>query len=124
MINTSPAWLRWIILLPVSLTGGFAVGYLVYIVNASQAARPDAPIVYIADFAGSLVSNLVAFYLAYEIAPKYKSQVVAVLIAIALVALFATAYLADERDAPTELIGIAGNIIGCIVGWNKYVRGR
>ena len=121
MVNSLPAWLRWILLLPVALAGGWIVGYGIYILNASQAARPDAPIVYIADFAGIVASNLVAFYLAHTIAPQFKPQVVAVLVIIAVLASFWTAYSVVERDDFIELIGIAGKLLGCVLGWRKYV---
>jgi len=116
-----PAWLRWILLLPVALAGGWVVGYGIYVLNASQAARPDAPIVYIADFAGSVASNLVSFYLAYTIAPGFKSRVVTFLVVIAMLASFWAVYLVVERNDFIELIGIAGNILGCVLVWRKYV---
>ena len=121
MVDSPPAWLRWVLLLPVALAGGWAVGYGIYILNASQAARPDAPIVYIADFAGSVASNLVAFCLAHTIAPQFKTKVVAVLVFIAVLASFWVAYLVIERDDFIELIGIGGNLLGCVIGWQKYV---
>ena len=107
--------------MPISLAGGFVVGYLIYLIIASQAARPDAPIVYIADFAGSLASNLVSFYLAYEVAPDFKSRVVAASIVLAVVASAGAVYLFLQRDAMIELIGVAGNLVACFVGWRKYV---
>lgn len=76
---------------------------------------------YIADFAGSVASNLVAFYLAHTIAPKFKPQVIAVLVVIAVLASFWTAYSVVERDDFIELIGIGGNLLGCVIGWRKYV---
>ena len=97
------------------------LGYGIYILNASQAARPDAPIVYIADFAGSVASNLVAFYLAHTIAPQFKTKVVAVLVFIAVLASFWAAYLVIQRDDFIELIGIGGNLLGCVIDWRKYV---
>ena len=121
MVDSPPAWLRWVVLLPVALAGGWVVGYGIYILNASQAARADAPIVYIADFAGSVASNLVAFYLAHTIAPQFKTKVVAVLVFIAVLASFWAAYLVIQRDDFIELIGIGGNLLGCVIGWRKYV---
>ena len=121
MVDSLPAWLRWIILLPVAMAGGWLVGYGIYVLNASQAARPDAPIVYIADFAGSVASNLVAFYLAFTIAPHFKQRTVAVLVIIAVVASLLTINLVVERKAFVEFIGIAGNLLGCVIGWWKYV---
>ena len=121
MVDSLPAWLRWILLLPVAMAGGWVVGYGIYVLNASQAARPDAPIVYIADFAGSVASNLVAFYLAHTMAPQFKPRVVAVLVVIAVLASLWTAYSVLEREDFIELIGIAGNLLGCVLGWRKYV---
>ena len=121
MVDSLPAWLRWLLLIPVALAGGWVVGYGVYVLNARYAARPDAPIVYIADFAGSVASNLVAFYLAYTVAPRFKSRVVAVLVIIAVLASVWAAYLVVERDATIELIGVVGNLLGCVLGWQKYV---
>ena len=121
MVDSLPAWLRWILLIPIAFAGRLVVGYGVYVLNASYAARPDAPIVYIADFAGSVASNLVAFYLAYTIAPRFKPRVVAVLVVIAALASFWAAYLVVERDAIIELVGVAGNLLGCVLGWRNYV---
>lgn len=121
MVDSLPAWLRWLLLLPVALAGGWAIGYGIYVLNASQAARPDAPIVHIADFAGSVASNLAAFYLAHTIAPKFKQQVVAVLVIIAALASFWSTWLVIEREDFTVLIGTAGNLLGCFLGWRKYV---
>ncbi len=121
MVDSLPAWLRWILLIPVALVGGWVVGYGVYVLNASYAARPDAPIVYIADFAGSVASNLVAFYLAHTVAPIFKPQVVAALVTIAVLASVWAAYLVVNREAVLELIGVAGNLLGCFLGWRKYV---
>lgn len=121
MVDSLPAWLRWIILLPVALAGGWVVGYGIYVLSANHAARPDAPIVYIADFAGSVATNFVAFYLAFTIAPQFKQRTLAVLVIIAVVASLLTINLVVERKAFVELIGIAGNLLGCVMGWWKYV---
>jgi len=115
MVDSLPSWFRWILLLPVALAGGWVAGYGIYILNASEAARPDAPIVYIADFAGSFASNLVAFYLAHTVAPQFKPQVVEVLVITAVLASFWTAYSVVGHDDFFELIGIAGNLLGCIL---------
>ena len=122
-LNSLPTWLRWVILLPASIGSGLVAGYGVYLLNASQAARPDAPIVYLADFAGSIVSNLVCFYVAYEIAPAYKSRIVATLIAITVLASAGTIYFVLQHGRFAEFIGIAGNVVGCIIGWRKFVSG-
>ncbi len=121
MVDSLPTWLRWILLLPISMVGGWAVGYGIYILSASQAAHPNAPIVYIADFAASVTSNLVALYLAYEFAPQFKRQIVAIFVIITVIFSVWTAYLVVNREDLIELIGILGNLVGCVIAWRKYI---
>lgn len=104
------------ILLPAAVGSGFVAGYFIYQINASQAVRPDAPIVYIADFAGSVVSNFVCFYVANEIAPSHKARTVAILIVIAMIASGGAVYYVLQHGRYSSFIGIAGNLVGCIIG--------
>jgi len=120
MLTNIPPWLRWIILLPASLSGGFFAGHGIYLLNSAQAARPDAPAVYIADFLGSLASNYVAIYLAHEIAPSAKQTVVLVLLVIGGLSSLYSIY--DIYENLKELVGVTGNLVGCYLGWRKFVR--
>ena len=119
VIRTLPVWLRWVLLLPASITGGFIVGYLMYLMNSSEAAKPDAPIVIIAEFLGGLVSNFVAFYIAYEFAPSHKRQVLIALISIGVLAGFASVYISLVEKEFRSLFLLSGNLLACYVGWKK-----
>ncbi|OGA41655.1 MAG: hypothetical protein A3G24_09630 [Betaproteobacteria bacterium RIFCSPLOWO2_12_FULL_62_13] len=120
-VRSFPGWFRWLLLLPASLGGGFIVGYSVYLINASQAARPDAPIVFIADFLGGLFSNLAAFYIAHEIAPSHQRTVLIVYVTIALIAGIATTYIVLSHEHYRNLPGVGGNLVACYIAWRKFV---
>jgi len=121
MLRGFPAWVRWLLLLPASLGGGFVVGYLVYLVNASQAARPDAPIVFIADFLGGLASNFTAFVIAHEIAPSHQRAVLTIYVSVAVIAGIITIYLVLSHDNYRNLSGVGGNLVACYIAWRKFL---
>lgn len=121
LVRGFPGWVRWLLLLPASLGGGFVVGYLVYLVNASQAARPDAPIVFIADFLGGLASNFTAFFIAHEFAPSHQRVVLIAFIAVAAIAGIVTTYIVLSHEYYRNLLGVGGNLVACYIAWRKFL---
>src|SRR3569832_1847403 len=108
-----PNWLRWALLLPGATISGFVAGYFLYLVNAAQAASPNAPIVFIGEFLGGLVSNLVAFHVAQWFAPSHERAVVAVLVSIAVVCgLIAMYMVVQEEDYHSVGRGAGGRGAG------------
>jgi hypothetical protein len=121
-ISNLPNWLRWTLLVPASLVGGFLAGYLIYLVNASLAASPTAPIIFIAEFLGGLASNLAAFHIAYILAPSHQRTAVAAFVAIGFIASLDITYVFLENEDYSELFLVAGNMTACYVAWRKYLR--
>jgi hypothetical protein len=121
LLRGFPGWVRWLLLLPASLGGGFVVGYLVYLINASQAARPDAPIVFIADFLGGLASNLTAFVIAHEIVPSHQRAVLIAYVSLAFIAGIVTTYIVLSHEHYRNLAGVGGNLVACYIAWRKFL---
>src|SRR3569832_125455 len=116
-----PNWLRWALLLPGATISGFVAGYFLYLVNAAQAASPNAPIVFIGEFLGGLVSNLVAFHVAQWFAPSHERAVVAVLVSIAVVCGLIAMYMVVQEEDYHSVVHSAGNLVACYVAWKKYI---
>jgi hypothetical protein len=117
-----PNWVRWVLLLPASLLGGFIAGFLIYAVWSAPAARPDAPIVLIAQFAAGIISVYATFYIAGIFAPSHEGMVVVALIAIELIAVgFAAKPVLTSKDWPAIAL-LTGNFVGCGVGWFQLVH--
>ena len=121
-VSDLPNWLRWVLLLPASLAGGFIAGYLIYLLNASYAEHPRAPIVFIAEYLGGLASNLVAFHIAYVFAPSYERRVLLAFIIVGVAAGLLTTYVVVDAEDYEGLCLVAGNLTACYVAWRKYVK--
>jgi hypothetical protein len=117
-----PNWARWVLLLPASVLGGFIAGFLIYAVWSAPAARPDAPIVLIAQFAAGIISVYATFYIASMFAPSHERMVVIALIAIELIAVGVAAKpVLTSKDWPAIAL-LIGNFVGCGAGWFHLVR--
>ena len=104
------------------MLGGFVAGFLILVSWSAQAARPDAPIVLIAQFAAGFISIFVALYIARLFAPKYQGAVVTSLALMEFFSIAVAVYPAlSNRDFPTVAL-FAGNIVGCGVGWFQLVH--
>ena len=121
IIYRLPIWVRWLLLVPASLAGGFLAGYSVYLLNSSQVATPDAPIVFIAEFLGGFASNLVAFEIAHAMAPARQRLTVIAFIFVALVASASATYLDLRHEDYRGLLTSAGNVLACVIAWRKFV---
>jgi hypothetical protein len=122
IIYRLPNWARWVLLLPVSALGGFAAGFLIYAVWSAPAARPDAPIVFIAQFAAGILSIYGFLYIARLFAPTRKATVVLVLIVLELASLVIFAASTFESKDLSSIILFTGNLVGCGVGWFQLVH--
>jgi len=116
-LDRLPNWLRWLLLLPAVLIGGFLVGFFVHLTNSAQAARPDAPIVFIGEFAAGALSVLAALHIANAVAPYAKKAVVVVLIVLQVVASIWALQLDLSRDDTAFALLSVGNLVGCFAGW-------
>lgn len=110
------------LLFPASVLGGFIAGFLIYAVWSAPAARPDAPIVFIAQFAAGILSVYAMLYVASSLAPSHEAAVVVALIVLELASLviFAKPVLAS-KDLSVIVLA-AGNLVGCGVGWFHLVH--
>lgn len=117
-----PKWLRWILLLPASIIGGFLAGSFVELINSLQAASARAPILYIAAFLGGLAGYWASFHISYCFAPSHKKVVVIVLGLIAVAGDLSVIHHIVQREGYIDLFRITGNVAACFVAWMKYVR--
>ena len=75
-------WLRWPLILPASVIGGFLAGSVIYYINLSIVSSSEhtwAPIAYAGAFLSGLAHVWVALLVVYAVAPSHKKLVVAVL---------------------------------------------
>ena len=79
MIARIPQWLRWILLLPVSLAAGFLVAGLIGLGTAGEVNASGGAVAYAAAFLSGLGYVLAALYTAYAVAPSHKGVVTTVL---------------------------------------------
>ncbi len=121
-LNNLPNWLRWLLLIPAVLIGGFLVGFFVHLTNSAQAARPDAPIVFIGEFAAGVLSVLAALHIAHAVAPRAKRATVIALVGLqAIASIWALQLDLSREDMALALLSV-GNLVGCGVGWWQLVR--
>ena len=117
-----PVWLRWVLLIPLTVVGAVLAGIFIYVLGAKLAVQPDAPIIYIVEFFRSLVTDLVAFYIIYKLSPSHRKQL---LIAIALISAVANISLIYNyfvvRDY-LEMIGVIGQIVAIGIAWKKFIH--
>lgn len=121
-LDRLPDWLRWLLLLPAALLGGFVVGFFVHLTNSAQAARPDAPIVFIGEFAAGALSVLAALHIANAVAPYAKRTTVIVLIVLQVIASIWALQLDLGRDDMAFALLSVGNLVGCFAGWWQLIR--
>lgn len=79
MITQIPKWLRWILLVPVSLAAGFVLAGLIGLVAAGGVDAPSGALAYAAAFLSGIGYIWAALYTAYAVAPSHKGIAAAVL---------------------------------------------
>jgi len=121
IFNKWPNWLRWTLLLPLSLLAGWIAGFVIFSLTSKQAATPDAPIMHLVWFASIVASNYVAFIVLVTLAPKFESFVGYVFLIILLVDVsLMIQHLVQYNDY--EGTGrIIGKIVVMFLGW-KMMR--
>jgi hypothetical protein len=117
-----PNWLRWTLLLPASLLGGFLVAVLFEAINSADAQNAHAPILYIAKFLGGLAGAMAAFSIAYSFAPSRGKIVVIILGVLAIVSNLSAVHHKVVQKDYMGLLKTAGEFTACAVAWRKYVK--
>ncbi len=121
-LDRLPSWLRWLLLLPAVLFVGFLVGLFVHLTNSAQAVRPDAPIVFIGEFAAGTLSVLAALHVANAVTPYGKRATVIAFIALQVIASIWALQLDLGHDDMAFALLSVGNLVGCLAGWWQLIR--
>lgn len=120
-IDNWPKWLRWVLLLPAALLGGFFIVVLIIFGTTYLAESVEVPILYIGNFIGFILSTLATLHIAFSFAPSYKRTVIVILITIAVLGDLSVVHLILQAEAYKDLCGVIGTFIACLIGLKVYL---
>jgi hypothetical protein len=121
IFNKWPNWLRWTLLLPVTLISSWVCGNVIFSLTSSQAATPDAPVMHAVWFASIVASHYVAFVLLLTIAPNYKSAIGYIFLAMLLAEATWMIQEAFQYSDYQKSGRILGKLVVVVIGW-KIMR--
>ncbi len=120
--NNLPVWLRWVLLIPLTVVGAVFAGIIANVLSAKLAVQPSVQITYIVEFFRSLVTDLVAFYLIHILTPSYRKQLLIVIALISAVLNISLLYDYFVVKDYFEMIGTVGQLIAIGIAWKKFIH--
>lgn len=120
--NNLPVWLRWFLLIPLTVVGAVFAGIIANVLSAKLAVQPSVQITYIVEFFRSLVTDLVAFYLIHILTPSYRKQLLIVIALISAVLNISLLYDYFVVKDYFEMIGTVGQLIAIGIAWKKFIH--
>jgi hypothetical protein len=100
---------------------GGVIAVLIIFGTTYLAESVNAPILYIGEFIGFILSTLATLHIAFSFAPSYKRTVIVILITIAVLGDLSVVHLILQAEAYKDLCGVIGSFIACLIGLKVYL---